>query len=117
MYDRRALSIQRYVLHDNPKPCQACTVLIYTCRATAYIEAAYLRNNLAKNGDYHSGQSEPDKAGCELRHDNRQQGVHSHVAKKQRAQQEVAVRANWLNFLHERLHRNTAKRGRGLGYI
>ena len=59
----------------------------------------HLRDDLAEDGDDDRRQGETDEAGREIRHHDRQQGVHRHVAEEERAQQQVAVRPHRRDFL------------------
>ena len=68
-------------------------VLVCACVHT------HLRDDLAEDGDDDRRQGETDEAGREIRHHDRQQGVHRHVAEEEGAQQQVAVRPHRRDFL------------------
>lgn len=72
----------------------------------------YLWDDLAENGNDNRRKSKPDQPGRELRHDDRQQGVHSHVAQQQRAQQQVTISSHRLNFLRRHEQARKSRRPR-----
>ena len=69
-----------------PKPCLYSVVNVFPT----------LRNDLATDDDAERGADDGDQAAAtrQLIHQNGERVVHQHVAKQQRAQQEISTRTN-----------------------